>query len=106
MVTQAKDKLLTITEVVEELRISRNKVYEFIHKGVLRAYRLNETGRKRKYSRKPWRVYESDLRQFLEQGSNAREGEQHTEALNNDKSVTAGSSSPTPGLCNMLSRPK
>ena len=76
------DKLLTIAEVVEELRISRNKVYEFIHKGVLKAYRLNEVGKKRKYSRKPWRVRQSDLQQFLEQGSNAREEEQHAEALN------------------------
>jgi len=75
-----KDKLLTIAEVVEELRISRNKVYEFIHKGVLRAYRLNETGRKRKYSRKPWRVRQSDLEQFLIKGSNARGGELHTES--------------------------
>ena len=76
------DKLLTIAEVVEELRISRNKVYEFIHKGVLRAYRLDETGRKRKYSRKPWRVRQSDLEQFLARGSNARGAEPHTEALN------------------------
>jgi len=80
METQTKDRLLTIAEVVEELRISRNKIYEFIHKGVLRAYRLNETGRKRKYSRKPWRVRQSDLEQFLARGSNVREEKQYTES--------------------------
>jgi len=82
---QTKDKLLTIAEVVQELRISRNKVYEFIHKGVLRAYRLNDVGRKRKYSRKPWRIKQSDLEEFVNRGINlkpVKERKLHTESLN------------------------
>jgi excisionase family DNA binding protein len=84
METETRNKLLTISEVVSELRIGRNKVYEFIHKGVLRAYRLNEVGRKRKYSRKPWRVKQSDLEEFISRGSNkpTKQGELHTESLN------------------------
>lgn len=93
MTQENKDKLLTIAEVVEELRISRNKVYEYIHKGILRAYRLDETGRKRKYSRKPWRVRQSDLEQFLSRGSNAKEGGQYTEPSKSKVSVMAGSPS-------------
>ena len=65
-----EEKFLTIFEVTTILRLSRNTVYDLIHKGKLKAFRIDSKGRKGKYNRKPWRVKESDLAEFIMSGAN------------------------------------
>ena len=51
------DKLLTVKEVAEELRVSERRVTRFIQKGELPALRLG----------KDYRIYRSDLDIFIQQ---------------------------------------
>ncbi len=72
-----ENELLKVNEVMGVLRLSRNKVYELIREGHLRAYRMNSTGKKDKHNRKPWRVKQGDLNDFINKGmsvSSARTG--------------------------------
>ncbi len=66
------NKLLTVNEVVAILRVGHNKVYALIRSGKLPAFRLNGHGRKDKYNRKPWRIEEKDLAEFITAGSNVK----------------------------------
>jgi hypothetical protein len=50
------------------LNLRRNKIYEYIRNGDLKAYRLGGHGRKDKYNRKQWRVKQEDLCEFLNRG--------------------------------------
>ena len=54
-----KDKLLTIKEVAEILRVSERSVNRYIESGRLRASRIGQ-----------WRIKQSDLDKFLEQHLN------------------------------------
>jgi len=56
-----KDKLLTIKEVAEYLRVSERSVLRYIEAGRLKAIKVGW-----------WRVKESDLKKFLNKNSNVR----------------------------------
>jgi excisionase family DNA binding protein len=53
------DKLLTIKEVAEILRVSGRSVNRYIEAGRLRASRIGQ-----------WRIKEGDLEEFLKESSN------------------------------------
>lgn len=55
------DKLLTIKEVAEYLRVSERSVLRYIEAGRLRASRIGQ-----------WRIKESDLEKFLKENSNTK----------------------------------
>lgn len=55
----AKDKLLTIREVAEFLRVSERSVLRYIEAGRLKAIKVGW-----------WRVKESDLKKFLDENYN------------------------------------
>ena len=61
MVNKPDDKLLTIEEVAEILRVSSRSVNRYIESGRLKASKLGV-----------WRIKRSDLDRFLEETSNAR----------------------------------
>ena len=56
-----EDKLLTIEEVAEILRVSSRSVNRYIESGRLKASKLGV-----------WRIKQSDLDRFLEETSNIR----------------------------------
>lgn len=56
-----KDKLLTIEEVAEILRVSERSVNRYIVSGKLKASKIGW-----------WRIKQSDLDKFLEETSNQR----------------------------------
>lgn len=56
------DKLLTIEEVAEILRVSTRSVTRYIESGKLKASKIGV-----------WRIKESDLKEFLEKTSNLKE---------------------------------
>jgi len=62
------DHLLTITEVMNKLKVGRLTVYDYIYSGKLRAHRLGGTGGKHKENRKPYRIWETDLLEFIDSG--------------------------------------
>jgi len=59
MLNKQKDKLLTIEEVAEILRVSSRSVNRYIESGRLKASKLGV-----------WRIKQSDLDNFLEETSN------------------------------------
>lgn len=59
MVNKPEDKLLTIEEVAEILRVSSRSVNRYIESGRLKASKLGV-----------WRIRRSDLEKFLEETSN------------------------------------
>ena len=59
MVNKPEDKLLTIEEVAEILRVSSRSVNRYIESGRLKASKLGV-----------WRIKQSDLDKFLEETSN------------------------------------
>ena len=61
MPNKFEDKLLTIEEVAEILRVSSRSVNRYIESGRLKASKLGV-----------WRIKRSDLDRFLEETSNAR----------------------------------
>jgi len=56
-----EDKLLTIKEVAEILRVSERSVNRYIEAGRLRASRIGQ-----------WRIKQSDLEKFLKENSNIK----------------------------------
>lgn len=63
------EKFYTINEVVTILKLKHNQVYKLIKDKKLQAYRIGATGKRNKYNRKPWRVREIDLAEFIKQGA-------------------------------------
>lgn len=61
MVNKPEDKLLTIEEVAEILRVSSRSVNRYIESGRLKASKLGV-----------WRIKRSDLDRFLEETSNIK----------------------------------
>ena len=61
-----KDKLLTIEEVAEILRVSERSVNRYIVSGKLRASKIGW-----------WRIKQSDLDRFLEETSNQVRKKKH-----------------------------
>lgn len=61
MAKQDSDKLLTIEEVAEILRVSTRSVNRYIESGRLKASKIGW-----------WRIKQSDLDRFLEENSNLR----------------------------------
>jgi len=61
MSNKQEDKLLTIEEVAEILRVSSRSVNRYIESGRLKASKLGV-----------WRIKRSDLNRFLEETSNQR----------------------------------
>ena len=61
MINKSEDKLLTIEEVAEILRVSTRSVNRYIESGRLKASKLGV-----------WRIKQSDLNAFLEDTSNVR----------------------------------
>ena len=59
MTNKQEDKLLTIEEVAEILRVSSRSVNRYIESGRLKASKLGV-----------WRIKQSDLDRFLEETSN------------------------------------
>jgi len=55
------DKLLTIREVAEILRVSERSVNRYIEYGKLKASKIGQ-----------WRIKQSDLNKFLEKNSNVK----------------------------------
>jgi len=55
------DKLLTIREVAEILRVSERSVNRYIEAGKLKASKIGQ-----------WRIKESDLNEFLEKNLNVK----------------------------------
>jgi excisionase family DNA binding protein len=49
-----KEKLLTLREVAERLRVSERSVFRYIHAGKLKASKIGY-----------WRINEKDLKEFL-----------------------------------------
>jgi len=64
-----KDKMLTTTEVAKFLDMSAWKVRDYIKTKVLKAHKIGN-GAGRKGSPKEWRIYEKDLIDFVNKGSN------------------------------------
>ena len=62
MVNKPEDKLLTIEEVAEILRVSSRSVNRYIESGRLKASKLGV-----------WRIKQSDLDRFLEETSNQKQ---------------------------------
>lgn len=56
-----KDKLLTLKEVAERLRVSERSVFRYIHSGKLVASKIGY-----------WRISEKDLKDFLKQQNNTK----------------------------------
>lgn len=61
-----KDKLLTIKEVADYLRVSERSVLRYIEAGRLKAIKVGY-----------WRVKESDLQYFINQNSNELKKKRH-----------------------------
>lgn len=61
-----KDKLLTIKEVADYLRVSERSVLRYIEAGRLKAIKVGY-----------WRVKESDLQNFINQNSNELKRKRH-----------------------------
>jgi len=61
MTNKQEDKLLTIEEVAEILRVSSRSVNRYIESGRLKASKLGV-----------WRIKQADLDRFLEETSNTR----------------------------------
>ena len=61
MTNKQEDKLLTIEEVAETLRVSSRSVNRYIESGRLKASKLGV-----------WRIKQSDLDRFLEETSNQK----------------------------------
>ena len=61
MTNKQEDKLLTIEEVAEILRVSSRSVNRYIESGRLKASKLGV-----------WRIKQSDLDRFLEETSNQK----------------------------------
>lgn len=61
MSNESTEKLLTIEEVAEILRVSTRSVTRYIESGKLRASKIGL-----------WRIKQSDLNAFLEQTSNIK----------------------------------
>lgn len=61
MAKQDSDKLLTIEEVAEILRVSTRSVNRYIESGRLKASKIGW-----------WRIKQSDLDKFLEESSNLK----------------------------------
>ena len=61
-------KLLTINEVTKILKVSDEAVYGYISNGQLKAHRLGETGGKHSINRRPYRIWEADLLEFIDSG--------------------------------------
>jgi len=59
--TNSEDKLLTVDEVAEILRVSYRSVVRYIEHGKIKASKIGT-----------WRIRHSDLIKFLEQTSNKR----------------------------------
>jgi len=66
------EKLFTVNEVVNILRVKHNKVYELIRNKELKAFRIGNHGRKSKYNRYHWRIREEDLVEFINHGANVK----------------------------------
>jgi len=62
MTNKQEDKLLTIEEVAEILRVSSRSVNRYIESGRLKASKLGV-----------WRIKQSDLDRFLEETSNQKQ---------------------------------
>ena len=62
MSNKQEDKLLTIEEVAETLRVSSRSVNRYIESGRLKASKLGV-----------WRIKQSDLDRFLEETSNQKQ---------------------------------
>jgi len=50
------------------LQVKKYAIYRYIHHGELQAHRLGGNGGKHRYSRKPYRIWESDLLEFIDSG--------------------------------------
>ena len=61
-------KLLTVNEAIEILRVRHSALYEYIYSGKLKAQRLGGDGGKHRFSRKPYRIWEADLIEFINSG--------------------------------------
>ncbi len=61
-------KLLTMNEVIDILKVKKYAIYRYIHNGELQAHRLGGNGGKHRNSRKPYRIWESDLLDFINSG--------------------------------------
>lgn len=57
----SEDKLLTIEEAAEKLRVSTRTIIRYIESGRLKASKIGV-----------WRIKESDLGHFLEESSNVK----------------------------------
>lgn len=55
------NKLLSVKEVAEALRVSERSVFRYIHDGKLRASKVGY-----------WRIEDTDLQLFLQQTSNVK----------------------------------
>lgn len=66
MSDESHEKLLTIEEVAEALRVSTRSVTRYIESGKLRASKIGV-----------WRIKESDLNTFLEETSNVKKNNEN-----------------------------
>jgi len=57
----AKDKLLTLREAADHLRVSERSLYRYIRDGKIRATKIGY-----------WRISEKDIDDFIQQNSNLR----------------------------------
>ena len=73
-----KEKMLTVKEVAEYLNISDFMVRYYIGQGLLKAHKLGVKGNggstTKKNQQKTWRIKEKDVQEFLDRGSNIKEG--------------------------------
>ncbi|KKN59287.1 hypothetical protein LCGC14_0543860 [marine sediment metagenome] len=66
-----KEKLLTTQQAAEFLSVNVYQVREYIKNGKLLAHRLgNGTGKRG--SRRPWRIWDFDLKIFINHSSNIK----------------------------------
>ena len=63
-----RNRLLSINDIVERLEVKHSAVYGYVETGKLKAHRLGGNGGKHRYSRKPYRIWEADLLEFIESG--------------------------------------
>lgn len=66
MSDESHEKLLTIEEVAEALRVSARSVTRYIESGKLRASKIGV-----------WRIKQSDLNTFLEETSNVKKNDEN-----------------------------
>jgi excisionase family DNA binding protein len=65
------DRPLTVKEAADFLKVTPQKVRDYIKANLLKAYKIgNGTGKSRSTSQ--WRIYEDDLVDFIKRSSNIK----------------------------------